>query len=87
MPTKVMKTVSDTFFTTLLCSDERRFFNTDRQRAMFKKLHYKKCETCGNAPKVDLGMNQTSFNDGVASSYMDSRERMMLQEEIVRAFY
>lgn len=83
MPTK--KEVTDTFFTDLVCG-ERRTFKTDRHRTAFKKLHFKKCVRCSNAPNISLGWNEVSFTDGQASSYMESRERLILQENIVRTF-
>ena len=81
----VIKEVTDTFFTDLVCG-ERRTFKTDRHRKAFKKLHFKKCDKCKNAPNISLGWNEVSFTFDSASSYMESRERLILQENIVRTF-
>jgi len=83
MPVTI-KEVADTFFTQKACDGERRYFKTDGQRAMFKKLHYKKCETCRNATKYNLGWNEVSYNERSVSSYMDAQERLVAQELIAR---
>lgn len=75
----------DVYFTTLACIRERKNFKTDRQRQMFKKLHYKKCETCRNAPRVVLGLNQVSYTE-TALNMVYAMEQMDRQEEEITRF-
>ena len=49
----LVKTITDTYTVTHACNTELKTFNNKKTRAMYLRLHCKKCAICSNSLKFE----------------------------------
>jgi hypothetical protein len=75
-----------TYSLSMVCLQDIKIFNSEGQRAMFRRLHKKKCDKCKNSPSATIIEPTTTETATTHNSNNDRSEAVKAHFKLTKYF-